>query len=404
MGSANRFFASFTGSHGKPCQLAARVLAVASFSAVVLAGCNEEAPPPQETEHDGQATDALNANEHTAYDFFVAKGLKNFQAAGIVGNLIQESNVDPTVAQYGGGPGRGIAQWSTGGRWDTSANDNAVAYANSKGESVWTLNLQLEFIWYELNTFGYGFSQLKASTDVTGATEAFQDKYEDLRRVRFVAAHLLCACKCSRRGGAIAASAAAHQRLHRFGRRRREGMVGRHDRGQHLAEDRAHVRRRRGDGLRDRLHGRRFTARRRDGVGDRSGPRLRHRDATLLLRQPAASRSRVRDACRRRRARRAEKLAAKPHLRTDAHRTGVASPRDIARRSHGVELRSPCARSVDDDGRSQRTRRRPGLARHARARAHIGWRDLRRRRHDHPPRHQPPVLHSNRGFKASDIR
>ena len=46
------------------------------------------------------------------------------QAAGIIGNLDQESGMDPTISQYDGGPGRGIAQWSTGGRWDTDANSH----------------------------------------------------------------------------------------------------------------------------------------------------------------------------------------------------------------------------------------------------------------------------------------
>jgi hypothetical protein len=124
-----------------------------------------------------QAAGTAFANDQPAYDFFVAKGLTNFQAAGIVGNLDQESGVDPNAVQYGGGPGRGIAQWSVGGRWDTS-NPNAVAYASSKGESVWSLNLQLEFIWYELTTVGYGFAALQATTNVTDATLTFMDKYE----------------------------------------------------------------------------------------------------------------------------------------------------------------------------------------------------------------------------------
>jgi len=118
-------------------------------------------------------------NDQAAYDFFVAKGLTNFQAAGIVGNLDQESGVDPTIAQYGGGPGRGIAQWSTGGRWDTSSRDNAVWYAGTRGESVWSLNLQLEFIWYELTTFsGYGLGTLRGSQNVSQATIAFQNDFE----------------------------------------------------------------------------------------------------------------------------------------------------------------------------------------------------------------------------------
>jgi hypothetical protein len=127
----------------------------------------------------GQSQGALNTNDQAAYDYFVGKGLTNFQAAGIVGNLDQESSVDPSAVQYGGGPGRGIAQWSVGGRWDTDTNDNATWYASKEGLSVWSLQLQLDFIWYELTTFsGYGLGSLKASTNVTDATIAFETDFE----------------------------------------------------------------------------------------------------------------------------------------------------------------------------------------------------------------------------------
>jgi Phage tail lysozyme len=123
---------------------------------------------------------SVSTNEKTAYEFFVGKGLKDFQAAGIVGNLEQESDVDPTIAQYGGGPGRGIAQWSEGGRWNSDANDNVVWYANKEHASEWSLTLQLEFIWYELVTYGhYGLGDLRASTSVSGATIAFEDDFEE---------------------------------------------------------------------------------------------------------------------------------------------------------------------------------------------------------------------------------
>jgi len=118
------------------------------------------------------------ANDQAAFDYFLGKGLSNFQAAGVVGNLDQESGVDPLAVQSGG-PGRGIAQWSVGGRWDTDANDNATWYAGQQGQSVDSLQLQLDFIWYELTTFsGYGLAALKASTDVSSATIAFQNDFE----------------------------------------------------------------------------------------------------------------------------------------------------------------------------------------------------------------------------------
>lgn len=122
---------------------------------------------------------ALSNTEKTAYNFFVSKGLKNYQAAAIVGNLIQESSVNPSSVQYGGGPGRGIAQWSVGGRWDHDGGDNLVAYANNHGMSRWSLTAQLDFVWYELTSFsGYGLSKLKASTGLTQATIVFQDDFE----------------------------------------------------------------------------------------------------------------------------------------------------------------------------------------------------------------------------------
>src|SRR6202034_2480410 len=99
--------------------------------------------------------------------------------AVIVGNLIQESAVDPSIAQYGGGPGRGIAQWSEGGRWNADGDDNVEWYAAREGESATSLELQLQFVWYELTTFsGYGLGDLRASKDVSEATVAFEVHYE----------------------------------------------------------------------------------------------------------------------------------------------------------------------------------------------------------------------------------
>ena len=59
---------------------------------------------------------AMQNNEQTAFNYFVAKGLTKEQSAGIVGNLIQESSVLPTAIEYDGDPNRGIAQWSVDGR------------------------------------------------------------------------------------------------------------------------------------------------------------------------------------------------------------------------------------------------------------------------------------------------
>jgi hypothetical protein len=152
----------------------------------ILAGCtvgsDEPVSPDAGVTADPDETPPLEplvANrEKIAFDYFRAKGLTRVQSAGIVGNLMQESNVIPTAVQYGGGPGRGIAQWSVGGRWNSSYHDNVAWYASAHGLSRWSLTTQLDFIWYELEHFGYGFASLKDATTVTGAVKAFQDHYE----------------------------------------------------------------------------------------------------------------------------------------------------------------------------------------------------------------------------------
>jgi hypothetical protein len=156
--------------------LATRPSLLAVALAFAAGGCGDA---PSSRERTGRAEDAVTfPNDKTACDYFVANGLTAFQAAGIVGNLDQESGVDPTAVQAGG-PGRGIAQWSVGGRWDTDANDNAVAFASQRGQSVWSLQLQLDFIWYELTTVpGYGLAALRTATNVTDATVAFERDFE----------------------------------------------------------------------------------------------------------------------------------------------------------------------------------------------------------------------------------
>lgn len=85
-------------------------------------------------------------NVKKAFFYFTGKGLTAAQAAGIVGNLIQESGVNPKSVQKGG-PGRGIAQWSAGGRWDSGKN-SLKSWAGSKDPL--DLLTQLDFMWYEM--------------------------------------------------------------------------------------------------------------------------------------------------------------------------------------------------------------------------------------------------------------
>jgi hypothetical protein len=147
-----------------------------ALGTAALAACAADTAPGDLSETTGALSPS--ANDQAAFQFFLNKGLTSIQTAGIIGNLDQESQMNPGAVQSGG-PGRGIAQWSAGGRWDTSAGDNMLAFARSAGESSSSLEAQLEFIWFELTNFpGYGLAQLRAATSLTSAVTAFQDKFE----------------------------------------------------------------------------------------------------------------------------------------------------------------------------------------------------------------------------------
>ena len=65
-------------------------------------------------------------------DRLVNGGLTKTAAIGVVANLKAESNLDPGIKQRGGGPGRGLAQWEKGGRYDTDPI-NLNKFAAKKG-------------------------------------------------------------------------------------------------------------------------------------------------------------------------------------------------------------------------------------------------------------------------------
>ena len=156
---------------------------VALFLIGLTTGCVTDVASyetPEEDDYPPPGSEAaLTNNERTAFNYFVSKGLTATQSAGVIGNLMQESSVIPTAVEYGGGPGRGIAQWGVGGRWDTQSGDNVKAYAAARGLNRWALQTQLDFTWWELtNISSYGLASLKSATTITAAVTAFQDKFE----------------------------------------------------------------------------------------------------------------------------------------------------------------------------------------------------------------------------------
>ena len=113
-------------------------------------------------------------------DKLVNGGLTKTAAIGVVANLKAESNLDPGIKQLGGGPGRGLAQWEKGGRYDTDPI-NLNKFAAKKGTNWADLDTQIDFILYEMEKhpeYRKVKEQLNKTDSVEKATLIFLKKYE----------------------------------------------------------------------------------------------------------------------------------------------------------------------------------------------------------------------------------
>lgn len=99
--------------------------------------------------------------------------LSKAQAAGVCGNLYQESKFGPQQGQIGGGGGYGLAQWTT--------SDRKAAAQRFLGKplSQANLNEQTNYLIHELQTNkGYGLAELKRCSSASEACSVFQHKFE----------------------------------------------------------------------------------------------------------------------------------------------------------------------------------------------------------------------------------
>ena len=112
-----------------------------------------------------------NTSAEQVWHGLKAQGFTEQAAAGILGNLQQESGVNP-LSKQAGGPGRGIMQWSEGARWTTLTN-----WAQGQNLNPWDLNAQFQFMIKELRDGGW-YETLKGMTDINTAVKYFHDKME----------------------------------------------------------------------------------------------------------------------------------------------------------------------------------------------------------------------------------
>jgi hypothetical protein len=106
------------------------------------------------------------------WGFFTKNGFSPAATAGIMGNIYQESSMDPTDIQgKGKGPAAGLFQWENyntkSDRWASMNN-----YAASKGKDWTDLDSQLEYALKEINSSDINerFTRNHSITDMDGST------------------------------------------------------------------------------------------------------------------------------------------------------------------------------------------------------------------------------------------
>lgn len=133
------------------------------------------------------------------WDFLKAKGLNDFAVAGIMGNLRAESALSPINLQnsfekklgyndatytqavdngvynnfVNDGAGYGLAQWTYHSR-----KANLLAYAKDKGVSIGNLQMQLEFLWKEMQNYTTMNMELKSAKTIKDASDSFLFRFE----------------------------------------------------------------------------------------------------------------------------------------------------------------------------------------------------------------------------------
>ena len=138
-------------------------------------------------------------NAAVIWNFLKSKGLNDYAVAGIMGNLEKESGLDPcnlqnsynkklnisdadytAVVDAGAYPdfvtdkaGYGLVQWTY---W--SRKKALLDYAKAAGTSIGDLNMQLAFMWQELQGYKTVMTVLNSAASVREASDIVLHKYE----------------------------------------------------------------------------------------------------------------------------------------------------------------------------------------------------------------------------------
>ena len=114
-------------------------------------------------------------NIEKAWNFYIAEGFSKEATAGILGNYMRESRMNPSIVERGNNIGFGIAQWSFARRI------NLVTWLNKNNYAASSLEGQLRYSIVEMQNMSFGkynYSSFKRINNVKEATAVFEKYFE----------------------------------------------------------------------------------------------------------------------------------------------------------------------------------------------------------------------------------
>ncbi|HAP3317662.1 TPA: peptidoglycan DD-metalloendopeptidase family protein [Enterococcus faecalis] len=157
----------------------------------LIVGGKEVIPGDGSGGNDGDVPPELTTekekNAWAVWQFLKSKGYNEQAAAGILGNMDQESGIMPDIDEGGGGPGYGLVQWTSpvAGESGRAYVQRLLAQAGIGGDYR-NITTQLKLLdWHMHNgqyipsaAYPYSVAEFKALTDIGTATMAFEANFE----------------------------------------------------------------------------------------------------------------------------------------------------------------------------------------------------------------------------------
>lgn len=157
----------------------------------LIVGGKEVIPGDGSGGNDGDVPPELTTekekNAWAVWQFLKSKGYSEQAAAGILGNMDQESGIMPDIDEGGGGPGYGLVQWTSpiAGESGRAYVQRLLAQAGISGDYR-NITTQLKLLdWHMHNgqyipsaAYPYSVTEFKALIDIGTATMAFEANFE----------------------------------------------------------------------------------------------------------------------------------------------------------------------------------------------------------------------------------